>query len=51
MSNLSFKRHRVPAEVIASSIWLYARLTLSLRDVEEMIAEGGLDVSHEMVRR
>ena len=51
MRNLSFKRHRFPAEVIRSSIWLYARSTLSLRDVEEMFAERGLDVSYETVRR
>jgi putative transposase len=51
MRNLSFKRHRFPAEVITSSIWLYARFTLSLRDVEEMFAERGLDVSYETVRR
>ena len=51
MRNLSFKRHRFPAEVITNSIWLYARFTLSLRDVEEMFAERGLDVSYETVRR
>ncbi len=31
--------------------WLYARLTLSFRDVEKMLAERGLDVSYETVRR
>ena len=51
MRHLSFKRHRFPPEVIRSSIWLYARFTLSLRDVEEMFAERGLDVSYETVRR
>ena len=51
MRNLSFKRHRFPPEVIRSSIWLYARFTLSLRDIEEMFAERGLDVSYETVRR
>ncbi len=33
------------------SIWLYARFTLRYRDVEEMLAERGLDVSYETVRR
>jgi len=47
----SFKRHRFPPDVVTSSIWLYARFTLSLRDVEEMFAERGLDVSYETVRR
>ena len=48
---LSFKRHRFPPAIITSSIWLYARFTLSLRDVEEVFAERGLDVSYETVRR
>ncbi len=47
MRQLSFKRHRFPPEVIRYSIWLYARFTLSFRDVEEMLAERGLDVSYE----
>jgi transposase-like protein len=51
MRQLSFKRHRFPPEVIRNSIWLYARFTLSFRDVEEMFAERGLDVSYETVRR
>ena len=48
---LSFKRHRFPPAIITRSIWLYARFTLSLRDVEEVFAERGLDVSYETVRR
>lgn len=48
---LSFKRHRFPPSIIRHSIWLYARFTLSLRDVEEMLAERGLDVSYETIRR
>jgi transposase-like protein len=51
MIKLSFKRHRFPAEIIRHSIWLYARFTLSFRDVEEMLAERGLDVSYETIRR
>lgn len=51
MHQLSFKRHRFPPDVIRNSIWLYARFTLSFRDVEEMFAERGLDVSYETVRR
>ena len=51
MTPLSFKRHRFPPTVIRHSIWLYARFTLSLRDVEELLAERGLDVSYETVRR
>ena len=51
MNSLSFKRHRFPPTIIRHSIWLYARFTLSLRDVEELLAERGLDVSYETVRR
>ncbi len=39
MRQLSFKRHRFPADIIRHSIWLYTRFTLSYRDVEEMLAE------------
>ncbi len=51
MQPLSFKRHRFPPEIIHHSIWLYARFTLSYRDVEELLAERGLDASYETVRR
>ncbi len=51
MRQLSFKRHRFPADIIRHSIWLYVRFTLSYRDVEEMLAERGLDVSYETIRR
>ncbi len=51
MQPLSFKRHRFPPEIIRHSIWLYARFTLSYRDIEELLAERGLDASYETVRR
>jgi transposase-like protein len=51
MNTFSFKRHRFPPTVIRHSIWLYARFTLSYRDIEEMLAERGVDVSYETVRR
>ncbi len=51
MSQLSFKRHRFPPDIIAHAIWLYTRFTLSFRNVEEMLAERGLDVSYETIRR
>jgi putative transposase len=51
MQPISFKRHRFPPDIIRHSIWLYARFTLSYRDVEEMLAERGLDVSYETIRR
>ena len=51
MCNLSYHRHRFPAEVIQYAIWLYFRFPLSFRDVEDMLAERGIDVSYETVRR
>jgi len=51
MAQLSYRRHRFPAEIIQLAIWLYRRFTLSYRDVEELLAERGLDVSYETVRR
>ncbi len=43
MRPLSFKRHRFPPDIIRHAIRLYARFTLSFRDVEETLAEPGLD--------
>ena len=51
MQDISFKRHRFPPEIIRHSVWLYARFTLSYRDVEDLLAERGLDISYETVRR
>ncbi len=36
---ISFKRHRFPAEVMRYAVWLYFRFTLSVRDVEELLAQ------------
>jgi putative transposase len=41
----------VPAEGIDQAIWLYLRFTLSFRDVEDLLAERGIAVSYETVRR
>jgi len=51
MIPISFKRHRFPPEIIQHAVWLYARFTLSFRDVEELLAERGIDLSNETVRR
>jgi hypothetical protein len=40
-----------PPEIIQQAIWLYLRFTLSLRDVEDLLAEHGIAVSYETVRR
>jgi transposase-like protein len=51
MRPISYKRHRFPAVVIRQAVWLYFRFTLSLRDVEEMLAQRGIEVSYETVRK
>src|SRR3984957_20287617 len=50
MAPLSYRRHAFPPEIIQHATWLYLRFTLSYRDVEELLAERGLDVSYETVR-
>lgn len=49
--NLSgFKGHRFLPEIIEYVVWLYFRVSLSLRDVEGLLAQRGIIVSHETVR-
>ena len=50
MQTISFKRHRYPPDVIRYAVWLYLRFTLSIRDVEELLAQRGVEVSREAVR-
>ena len=46
-----YKRHRFPGEIISHVVWLYYRFLLSYRDVEELLAERGIAVSDETIRR
>ena len=48
---ISFARHRFPPAIIRHAVWLYVRFTLSYRAVKDLLAERGLDVSYETVRR
>ena len=50
MARLCFKRHRFPPDVIRHVVWLYFRFTLSIRDVEELLAQRGISGSYETVR-
>jgi putative transposase len=51
MCPISYARHQFPPTVIRHAVWLYHRFTLSYLDVEELLAERGIDVSYESVRR
>ena len=46
-----YKRYRFPGEVISHAVWLYFRFLLSYRDVEELLAERGVEVDHVTVYR
>ena len=39
MTKISYTGYRFPPEIIHQAIWLYLRFTLSLRDVEDLLAE------------
>ena len=51
MKKISYRGYGFPPEIIQQAIWLYLRFTLSLRDVEDLLAERGIMVSYETVRR
>jgi transposase-like protein len=51
MTKISYGGYRFPPEIIQQAIWLYVRFTLSFRDVEDLLAERGILVSYETVRR
>jgi len=46
-----YRRHRFPPAIISHAIWLYYRFNLSFRDVEDLLAERGIVVSYESIRR
>jgi putative transposase len=46
----SYYRHRFPAEIIRHTVWLYHVFSLSLRDVELILAERSVMVTHESIR-
>jgi transposase-like protein len=50
VGSISFKRHRFPPAVIRLAVYLYFRFTLSIRDVEELLAQRGIEASREAVR-
>ncbi len=47
----SYAGYRFPADIIHRAVWMYLRFTLSYRDVEELLAERGIQASYETVRR
>ena len=47
----SYPGFRFPVVVIQHAVWLYHLFSLSLRDVELILAERGILVTHESIRR
>ena len=46
-----YRGYRFPPEIIAHAVWLYFRFHLSFRDVQDLLAERGIIVSHESIRQ
>jgi transposase-like protein len=51
MEKISYSGYRFPPEIIQQAVWLYFRFGLSFRDIEDLLAERGITVSYETVRR
>lgn len=51
MRKLSYSRHRFSPAIIQRAVWLHFRFPLSFRDIEEMLAERGIEASYETIRR
>ena len=51
MQNISYARYRFPPVIIQHAVWLHFRFPLNYRDVEDLLAERGIDVFYETVRR
>src|SRR5947209_4005039 len=46
-----YKNYRFPGEIISHGVWLSYRFPLSYRDVQELLCERGIDVTHEAIRQ
>ena len=48
---LSYRGYRFPPDIIAHAVSLYHRFTLSLPDIEDLLAERAITVSYETIRQ
>jgi hypothetical protein len=51
MNPLSYSSYRFLRDIIQRAVWMYPRFALSFRDVEELLAERGITVTYETIRR
>jgi putative transposase len=49
-NQVSFRYFKTSPEIIQLAVMLYVRLPLSLRNLEDLLHESGVDVSYETVR-
>ena len=47
----SYRGYRFPPQIIAHAVWVYHRFGLSVRDVEDLLAERGITVTYETIRQ
>ena len=47
----SYHGYRFPPEIISHAGWLYHRFCLSFRDAEDLLAQRGVTVTYETIRR
>ena len=45
------KGYRFPREIVAYAVWVYHRFALSTADVEDVLADRGVMVSRETIRK
>ena len=51
IKTISYHGYRFPREIISHGVWMYHRFSLSLRDVEELLAKRGIAVTYETIRQ
>ncbi len=47
----SYHGYRFPPPIISHAVWLYHRFALSFRDVEDLLAQRGIEVAYEAIRQ
>lgn len=50
MSKNAFRYFKTSPEIIRLAVMMYVRFPLSLRNVEDLLHERGIDICHETVR-
>ncbi len=48
MPPLSYSSYRFPPDIVERAVWMYLHFTLSFRDVEELLAERGIEVTYDV---